>query len=76
MDRYPTQQEGLEALVAAPPGDPLWHGPYVKTTTNLKDPWGHPYHYREPGQHGPYDLWSSGPHGDDNGADPAIANWQ
>jgi general secretion pathway protein G len=74
-DRYPTQQEGLQALIMAPPGDPTWHGPYVKNKTNLKDPWGHPYQYRIPGQHGPYDLWSEGPHGDDNGATPQIANW-
>ncbi len=74
-DRYPTQQEGLRALIAAPPGDAFWHGPYIKATANLNDPWGHPYQYRIPGQHGAYDLWSSGPHGDDNGAQPAIANW-
>jgi general secretion pathway protein G len=76
MDGYPTQQEGLQALLTAPVGATNWHGPYVKNTTNLKDPWGHPYQYRIPGQHGEYDLWSEGPHGDDNGAAPQIANWQ
>jgi general secretion pathway protein G len=75
MDRYPTEQEGLQALLTAPPGDATWHGPYVKNNTNLKDPWGHPYQYRIPGRHGAYDLWSEGPHGDDNGAKPDIANW-
>lgn len=75
MGGYPTQQQGLQALIAAPEGAADWHGPYVKKTTNLKDPWGHMYQYRIPGQHGDYDLWSEGPHGDDNGATPQIANW-
>jgi len=75
VGNYPTQQQGLQALIAAPAGDPDWNGPYVKNTTNLNDPWGHPYEYRIPGQHGAYDLWSEGPHGEDNGEKPEIANW-
>src|SRR6516164_3327496 len=41
--RYPTQQEGLQALVLNPGGLPGWHGPYIKTRSGMPlDPWGHP----------------------------------
>jgi general secretion pathway protein G len=74
---YPTTQQGLEALVKAPQGVENWNGPYIKKTTNLNDPWGHPYNYRSPGQYGDYDLYSYGPKGDEGntGAKPPIANW-
>jgi general secretion pathway protein G len=76
VGRYPTTQEGLDALVKAPPTADNWNGPYVKTTTNLKDPWGHPFGYRAPGEHGDFDLYSDGPTGkEDTGGKPAIANW-
>ena len=59
VGRYPTQQEGLEALVANPGTLPNWHGPYVKAVTVPLDPWGHPYQYRFPGQNGSdYDLYT------------------
>ena len=75
--RYPTNDEGLQALVAAPTGVTGWNGPYIKKTTGLKDPWGQPYHYRFPGQHGEYDLYSDGPNKDaaHDSQKPAIANW-
>ncbi len=60
VGRYPTQQEGLQALVANPGGLQSWHGPYLKTTVVPSDPWGHPYQYRFPGQNGDYDLWTLG----------------
>ncbi|MER8805098.1 type II secretion system major pseudopilin GspG [Mesorhizobium sp. M0998] len=43
--KYPTSEEGLSALVAAPAGEERWNGPYLKGTTGLKDPWGKPYSY-------------------------------
>jgi general secretion pathway protein G len=59
IGRYPTQQEGLEALVANPGQLANWHGPYVKATTVPLDPWGHPYQYRFPGQNGnDFDLYT------------------
>ena len=59
--RYPTTQEGLQALVTQPPGLGQWHGPYVTKANSLIDPWGHPYVYRQPGQQGgDYDLYSLG----------------
>ena len=77
VGRYPTTQEGLDALLKQPPGVEHWNGPYVKVTSSLNDPWGHPFHYRSPGEHGDYDLFSYGP--DNNGAqggDPPIKNWK
>lgn len=67
VGRYPTTQEGLTALVAAPPGTARWSGPYVKTRDSLTDPWGRPYGYRSPGQHGAYDLFSLGADGQPGG---------
>ena len=74
--RYPTSQEGLGALETAPPGLDSWHGPYVKNTTSLNDPWGHPFHYVAPGQHGEFDLYSDGPDGEGMRGEPAIRNWK
>ena len=78
VGRYPTTQEGLEALVSAPEGVENWNGPYIKKTTKLSDPWGHPYNYRFPGTHGgEFDLFSYGAHAEDakNDEKPPIANW-
>ena len=50
--RYPTGSEGLAALVQRPGSIPAWNGPYVKGGTIPNDPWGNPYVYRSPGQHG------------------------
>ncbi|HUD52756.1 type II secretion system major pseudopilin GspG, partial [Parvibaculum sp.] len=74
VGRYPNTQEGLSALVAAPAGVDSWNGPYVKKKTSLVDPWGHPYGYRSPGEHGEFDLYSDGPDtgGTQNGGAPAI----
>jgi general secretion pathway protein G len=74
---YPTTGEGLEALLKPPPGVDNWNGPYVKKTAGLKDPWGQPYHYRSPGEHGEFDLFSYGADKEDKhaGEKPPIANW-
>jgi general secretion pathway protein G len=60
VGRYPTQQEGLEALVNATPSAPNWNGPYLKKESALQDPWGNPYFYQVPGQHGEVDVYSLG----------------
>lgn len=75
VGRYPTTQEGLAALTAQPTGSENWNGPYVKKSKAAEDPWGHPYQYRSPGQHGEYDIYSLGPKGQDSAEKPAIANW-
>ncbi|MBY0431028.1 MAG: type II secretion system major pseudopilin GspG, partial [Rhodospirillales bacterium] len=50
--RYPSSTEGLLALVDKPGGVTRWNGPYVKKRDMLADPWGKPYQYRAPGEHG------------------------
>ena len=66
--RYPSSEEGLGALVIRPAGVTSWSGPYLKTSSVPKDPWGHPYLYRAPGQSGPYDVGSLGPEGKEGGS--------
>jgi general secretion pathway protein G len=68
LGRYPTDQEGLKALVAAPPSLDRWAGPYVSQRSILNDPWGHPYVYHVPGrQQSAYDLYTLGPNGNATG---------
>jgi len=60
VGRYPTAQEGLQALVTAPATAQNWNGPYLKKESALKDPWGEPYAYQIPGQHGEVDVFTLG----------------
>lgn len=60
VGRYPTQEEGLKALVERPAVAARWNGPYIRKQDSLLDPWGVPYVYRNPGQHGEFDLFSLG----------------
>jgi general secretion pathway protein G len=66
--RYPSTEEGLAALVQRPAGVSSWSGPYLKSAGVPKDPWGHVYLYRAPGQNGPYDVGSMGPEGREGSA--------
>lgn len=75
VGRYPTTQEGLNALLKAPPGVDDWGGPYLKKQVSISDPWHHPYLYRSPGQHGEFDLYSFGSSGKGSDDKPDIANW-
>jgi general secretion pathway protein G len=67
VGRYPSSQEGLQALIAQPPGINNWNGPYWKKSTLPKDPWGNEYKYIAPGQTGPYDIVSLGADGKEGG---------
>ena len=77
--RYPTTEQGLQALVARPasaPGPPNWEGGgYLERLP--KDPWGNLYRYLNPGLHGEIDVFSLGadgaPGGEGNDAD--IGPW-
>src|SRR5208282_1356346 len=69
--RYPTSSEGLTALVQPPGNLTTWNGPYLKGSTVPDDPWGHPYVYRSPGQHGAYDIISYGSDGQEGGTGTA-----
>ena len=77
IGRYPTEQEGLEALVERPPQVDAWNGPYLKNRQSLIDPWGTPYTYRAPGEHGEYRLYTLGADGKDggDGEDQDVTNW-
>lgn len=69
VGRYPTTEEGLGALLAAPPAaGARWNGPYLKKNVPL-DPWGHAYQYRAPGSKSEYEIVSTGKDGQPGGAD-------
>jgi len=74
---YPTQQQGLDALVTRPTAEPKprrWT--QVAKPEGIMDPWGHKLVYRNPGKHnaGGYDVLSLGPDGLENTEDD-IGNW-
>jgi len=60
VGHYPSDDEGLDALMAAPADAPNWDGPYLKKADSLIDPWGRRYLYRFPGEHGEFDLYTLG----------------
>lgn len=70
VGRYPTTEQGLNALNLAPAGVDKWRGPYLKKAVPL-DPWGNPYHYRQPGKSGDFDLVSYGKDGQAGGSGEA-----
>jgi len=77
--RYPTTEQGLEALFEKPGIHPVptyWNGPYLKRPLVPKDPWGNRYRYRNPStKRGiDYELFSMGPDGIEH-SDDDIGNW-
>ncbi|GAB2619589.1 type II secretion system major pseudopilin GspG [Novilysobacter erysipheiresistens] len=76
---YPRTEHGLDALLHAPAGlarpERYRRGGYIRRLPT--DPWGNPYQYRQPGEHGPFDIYSFGADGAAGGeADGAdIGNW-
>lgn len=71
---FPTTQQGLEALYAAPSGSDDWDGPYMDDRVDA-DPWGNPWQYRAPGTNNvDFDLFSWGPDGQE-GTEDDITNW-
>ena len=77
VGRYPTTQEGLEALRTQPGGVERWDGPYLKKDVPA-DPWGKPYVYKSPGDHGPFDILSYGADGTagGDGDNHDITSWE
>jgi general secretion pathway protein G len=77
--RYPTTEQGLQALVQKPttgPGAGGWkEGGYVEKLP--KDPWGNNYQYLQPGLHGEIDVFSLGADGQPGGAgeDADVGSW-
>jgi general secretion pathway protein G len=76
--RYPSTSEGLAALAQRPGGIDSWNGPYLRSGAVPNDPWGHPYVYRSPGEHGAYDIVSFGSDGQEGGTGTAadIESWK
>jgi general secretion pathway protein G len=102
MNRFPSSEQGLAALVAVPTADSgegdsaggedvelegddessagsgsNWDGPYIKTETLPKDPWGNSYRYEFPATHNKInvpDIWSFGPDGQEN-TDDDVVSW-
>ena len=79
--RYPTNQQGLDALVhkstVAPIPNNFKEGGYLEKLPT--DPWGGQYQYQNPGKHGEIDVYSYGPNGETSaGADGSgvIGSWQ
>jgi general secretion pathway protein G len=77
VGRYPTTSEGLQALRKQPTGLDTWVGPYV-TKAIPKDPWGQPYVYRSPAEHGDFDIISYGADGapGGEGENKDIVSWE
>ena len=77
--RYPTNEQGLQALVTRPASGPApanWKtGGYLDRLN--KDPWGNPYQYQSPGTHGEVDIYSFGADGKPGGTgtDADIGSW-
>jgi general secretion pathway protein G len=73
---YPTVEQGLGALTARPQGLAKWNGPYMQRAVP-PDPWGRPYQYKSPGEHGDFDLYSFGKDGQvgGSGEDADVTSW-
>lgn len=76
VGRYPATEQGLASLMTAPSGVTKWQGPYLKKAVP-PDPWGKPYFYKQPGEHGDFDIYSYGRDGKPGGQneDADIGNW-
>ncbi len=78
--RFPSSEQGLAALVKKPAQEPLprsWRSDgYVRRLP--EDPWGTPYQYRMPGEHGRVDVYSLGADGlpGGEGQDADLGNWE
>jgi general secretion pathway protein G len=71
---FPTTEEGLDALMAAPSSAKNWKGPYLEKKP--MDPWGTAYRYKSPGTHRTdFDLYSTGRDSVD-GNDDDVNNWE
>lgn len=66
---YPTEQQGLKALIERPDGVETWDGPYLNRADGIIDPWDRPYLYKQPGAHGKFDVQTLGADGKEGGED-------
>lgn len=77
IGQYPSQDDGLVVLVDRPANAANWNGPYIRNRDSLTDPWGNPYLYRYPGEHGEFDLYTLGADGREggDGENQDITSW-
>lgn len=66
VGRYPSSEQGLQALSTAPANEPRWRGPYLQKAVPA-DPWGRSYLYKSPGERSEFDLMSYGKDGSPGG---------
>ena len=73
---FPTTEQGLAVLMSRPANEAKWDGPYLKKAVP-PDPWGKPYSYQFPGEHGDYDIYSYGKDGQAGGSgeNADIVSW-
>ncbi|MGF1525320.1 MAG: type II secretion system major pseudopilin GspG [Candidatus Competibacterales bacterium] len=79
VGRYPSSDEGLEALIQQPSGVDRWNGPYLRKEKLPMDPWGNEYVYRAPGDNGrPFEVYSMGADGAPGGEgdNQDIVSWE
>ena len=78
VGRYPTTDQGLQALVQQPSGVVGWSGPYLKKSAVPLDPWNQEYQYKYPGEKGEVDIFSLGQDGSPggDGEDADVGNWE
>jgi len=77
VGRYPTKQEGLQALRVQPSGASGWIGPYINKEIP-SDPWDNPFQYQVPGRNGGYEIVSFGADGQEGGDGEArdVVSWE
>ena len=77
VGKYPTTEQGLEALRVNPGDESKWDGPYLRKEVPL-DPWGNSYEYTSPGEHGDFDIISLGLDGSAGGEGESadIVSWK
>ena len=78
VGRFPSNEEGLGALVVKPATALGWNGPYLKRSDLPADPWGRPYVYVSPGKRGDIDIISLGGDGAEGGEgeNADVGNWK
>ena len=76
VGQYPSTEQGLNSLNKNTANDPKWSGPYLKKNVP-NDPWGKPYLYKSPGEHGDFDLYALGKDVQLGGVKEAedVVNW-
>lgn len=77
LGAFPTSDQGLDALRTQPDGVDKWDGPYLKKAVPL-DPWGNPYVYESPSEHGDFAILSYGADGSAGGEgdNQDIVSWK